>query len=57
MRVGHLYRIVQNRHTDWQMGNIVICLKTNGSWIFTGYNVKTMRTHHYHNEHVELVCE
>lgn len=57
MQVGHLYIVTHNRHTDWQMGNIVLCLKTNGSWIFTGYNIKTMRTHHYHNEHVEEVCK
>jgi hypothetical protein len=57
MRVGHLYIIKENRHSYQQLGDIVICLRTNGSWLFTGYNIKSMVTHHYHNEHVEVLCK
>ena len=57
MQVGHLYIIKENRHTYQQLGDIVICLKTNGSWLFTGYNINSMVTHYYYNEHVEKLCK
>ena len=57
MKIGHLYIIKKNGHSYPQLGDIVICLRTNGSWLFTGYNIKSMVTHHYHNQHVEELCK
>lgn len=57
MQVGHLYIIKKNGHSYPQKGDIVICLRTNGSWLFTGYNIKSMVTHHYQNDCVEELCK
>ena len=57
MQIGHLYIIKKNGHSYPQKGDIVICLRTNGSWLFTGYNIKSMVTHHYQNDYVEELCK
>ena len=57
MQIGHLYIINKDRHSYPQIGDIVICLKINGSWLFTGYNIRSMVTHHYEIDQVEEVCK
>ena len=59
MKIGILYKVIRNGHSNPQVGDVVVCLEqTSGVDIYLlGLNLRTNKRHHYHIDNLEVICE
>lgn len=53
MKIGDLYRIKIQGHTDWQLGDLIMITRFVGSAYVEGINAKTGNRHHYLKDNLE----
>ena len=59
MKIGTLYKVIRNGHSNPQVGDMVVCLEqVSGSDNYLlGLNLRTNKRHHYSISNLEVICE
>ena len=62
MKIGDLYRVKIQGHTDWQLGDLIVITRFVGGCRFDsayveGMNTKTGNRHHYLKDNLEKLCK
>ncbi len=53
MKIGDLYRVKIQGHTDWQLGDLVVITRFVGITYVEATNLKTNTRHHYLKNNLE----
>ncbi len=57
MQIGDICKVVENGHTEPQLGDLVMIVRTIGSVYVEGVNLRTNTTHHYLKTELEVIHE
>ncbi len=57
MQIGDICKVVENGHTEPQLGDLVMIVRTIGSVYVEGVNLRTNTTHHYLKTELEVINE